>query len=457
MRTRTMPALFLSFSLLFSLFCSKGRCDVHLQPNPPAVTILCYMNGDNELAQEVFHALDMMETVGSSDRVNVIALVDGHPNHLGPYDSTWSRTRLLRLEADPRIGRITSPILEEWGEADLGAPRTLERFVRVALGRYPAQRYIFYIFAHGQGVIDTRTYALSQPTKTVSFSRDDSDGGKMPLNLFHQALKSGLDGRRFDLMVLFSCLTNMVEIGYTLSDVARYLVSSQDEIRLVNQPPGQYQIRGLRVEQLIAAHKETTPVDLKALGRMLVDSHVTDYAREVSLPTGNGDGRTCRFSGGMALVDEAAMPQLTIELDALARELISHADNAEVIRVINAALSATQTFASFMNLEYYDVVSFLSYLREAFSQPRLKDACDRVLAVLSDRVIVYASQTSDCAATGISIYFSHPLVPQNIFEAHQALYQNNRFSKDTHWDEMISFLRPRLKRLSGVLPTRSEP
>ena len=154
---------------------------------PPlhTVTILCYMNGDNDLAQEVLHALDMMETVGSSNRVNVIALVDGHPQWLGPYAAEWSRTRLLRLQADPHIGRITSPVLEEWGEADLGAPETLERFVRTALARYPSERYLFYTFAHGQGVIDTRSYCLPQPVKTVSMSRDDTSGKKMTIDQFH--------------------------------------------------------------------------------------------------------------------------------------------------------------------------------------------------------------------------------------------------------------------------------
>lgn len=44
----------------------------------PVVTILCYMNGDNDLSEEVLHTLDMIETAGSSERVNVIALVDGN-------------------------------------------------------------------------------------------------------------------------------------------------------------------------------------------------------------------------------------------------------------------------------------------------------------------------------------------------------------------------------------------
>jgi hypothetical protein len=446
MPTRRLLKLLMVFVLLFSSLATTGFGDSGSPSRLSAVTILCYMNGDNDLAQEVLHALDMMETVGSSETVNVIALVDSHPRWLGPYDTAWSRTRLLHLQADPHIGRITSPVLEEWGEADLGDPQTLERFVRSALARFPAQRYLFYTFAHGQGAIDTRCYETPRlPAKTVSFSRDDTSGHKLSLDQFHTALQKGLDGRRFDLMVLFSCLANMVSVNYTLSDVTRFLVSSQDEIRLVNQPPGQYQIRGLRFEELIAELQSRPDADITALSRALVDSHVDNYEQEIFLSTGIGTGQTCRFSGSMALVDAAALPKLGEALDHLARALIRHQDDPATVRAMQSALSATQPFASFLNLEYYDLQGFIQHLRAGLRQSDLEAACDRILGVLKARVLVYARVTQDHPANGISIYLSHPLVPDNIFETHQTLYRANAFSRNTQWDEMIRVFRPRLK------------
>ncbi len=445
MQMRTTPILYLNLCLLLFSFGTAGLCDVAATPSPPTVTILCYMNGDNDLANEVLYALDMMETVGSSERVNVIALVDGHPKWLGPYDAAWSRTRLVHLQADPRIGRITSPVMEEWGEANMGAPHTLERFLRTAMAAYPAEQVYFYIFAHSQGVLDTRYYGPVPPVKTVSMSRDDTSGEKMPLDDFHQALKQGLNGSRFELMVFFSCLANMVEVDYAMSDVSRFLVGSQDEIRLVNEPPGRYQIRGMRFEQLIAGLKKTPAADVRELGRALVDSHVDSYEQAVRLPSADGVGQTCRFSGGMALVDTAAMPQLVSALDVLAQQLIRDAGKAGVVQAMRAALSAAPPFASFLKMEYYDLLGFVRHLRAAVTQPELETACDRVLDLMANHVLVYARHTSDCAATGISIYLSHPLIPDNIFKTHQALYQANQFSRETQWDEMIGLFRARLK------------
>ena len=389
-----------------------------------------------------------METVGSTAAVNVIALVDSHPGWLGPYDAAWSQTRLLHLRADPRIGRITSPVLEEWGEADMGAPQTLERFVRNALARFPAQRYLFYTFAHGQGVIDTRCYdPPAPPAKSVAFSRDDTSNQKMSLDQFHTALQNGLDGRRFDLMVLFSCLANMVEVGYTLSDVTDLLVSSQDEIRLVNEPPGKYQIRGLHFEDFIAGLQSRPAADIIALSRTLVDSHVDSYDQDVPLQPDISAAQTCRYAGSMALVDAAALPELGAALDHLARVLIRHADDPSSVRALYTALVATQPFASFLNLEYYDLQGFVQNLRTDMHLPDLESACDRVLDVLKARVLVYARQTPGGQANGMSIYFSHPHVPENIFQAHQLLYRANAFSRHTLWDEMIRAFRPRLRAL----------
>jgi hypothetical protein len=131
---------------------------------------------------------------------------------------------------------INATVLEDWEEANLADPKILERFVRAAIDRYPADRYILYTFAHSQGIIDTRTFSIKRKMKNVSISNDDTSKQKMDLKQFHDAIKCGLDGRQFDLIIFFSCLTNMVEIGYAFSDITHYFIAIQDEIRLLNEP-----------------------------------------------------------------------------------------------------------------------------------------------------------------------------------------------------------------------------
>jgi hypothetical protein len=427
----------------------SGTCQLPDSNAPSAVTLLCYLNGDNDLALEVLHTLDIMETIGSSPAVNVVVLVDGHPAWLGPYGEAWSGTRLLYLQADAHIGNITSPVIAEWGEADLGSSDTLEAFVREALRRFPAQRYLFYAFAHGQGVIDTHKLDIRAPGKTMSISRDTTNHSKMALDQFQQAMTNALGGRSFDLMVLFSCLSSMVEVGFSLSDITHYLVASEDEIRLLNQPQGAFQVRGLKVEQMIAALHRNPHIESRTLGHLLVNSHVENYRSDVLLWADQASSDTVRLAASMALVDCRELPRLAGHLDVLATHLIAHIDDADVLQSVDRALRLSQPFASFLNLEYYDLADFIRHLCTTIESPEIVSAGEQVLAQLQRRVIVYERHTRDRRAHGLSIYLSNPLIPQNIFESHQRMYRTSRFSSDTQWDEWIAHFRKAWKTFAS--------
>ena len=409
------------------------------------VTVLCYLNGDNDLSEEVLYTLDMIETVGSSNRVKVIALVDGNLEWMGQYHGSWARTRMLKVEFDSQIGVINSTVLEDWGEANLADPDILERFVRGAIEQYPADRYYFYAFAHSQGIIDTRTFSIQSPIKTVSISNDDTSKQKMDLKQFHDALKLGLEGRRFELLTLFSCLTNMVEIGYAFSDVANYFVASQDEIRLRNEPPGTFEIRGLHFEVAIDALSKNPAMNAIDLGRIIVDSHVDNYLQHASTTSLSSGVAVNHFSAGMALVNCESLPRLVQNLSELARIMIERAEDPSVAHAMHIALKKTPRFASFLNLEYYDLHHFVRYLRDNLQQAETIQACNTVLERLAEQVLVYERHTQDSSAKGVSIYLSNPLVPENIYRAHQLLYSRTQFSHDTLWDEMIECFRDRLK------------
>ncbi len=438
-----------AFCLLVCLSLLKDA-QTHASVSPSGVTVLCYMNGDNDLAPEVLHTVDMLETIGSSSEVNVIALVDGHSDFSGPYGDTWRGAKLLHLMPDAVIGRINSPVIADWGEADLGSANTLEAFVRLAIERFPARRYIFYTFAHSRGIIDTKTLSCPLPGKSLSISIDTTNDSKMALDQFHQALSNGLQGRQFDLMVMFSCLTGMLEVGYTLSDITRYMVASEDEIRLLNQPQGAFQIRGLKIEKMLTHLQAQYDMDARELGRLLVDNHFQNYRQAMPLWADQPTSMRANYAASMALVDCKRLPHLVQRLDKLAQQLIAHTDDPMVIAQVGKALYASQPFASFLNLEYYDLADFIQQLINSVGQKDIRLTAEDILNELGQRVVLYEKHTQDQRASGLSIYLSHPLVPHNIFKAHQAMYRNCRFSLDTQWDEWIDLFRQRWKSdLSG--------
>ncbi len=411
-------------------------------------TVMCYMNGDNDLTEEVLHAVDRMEMVGSSDEVNVFALVDGGSRATRSYGDDWTGTKFLHISRDDVIGRLGSRVVADLGEKNLADPSTLHDFVEACL-RYPADRYIFLFFSHGRGIIDTRSLSMPGPEKTLSISPDDTDRAIMTHQQFRDAIHRAMGVNRFDLMVLFSCLTNMVEVGYSLRDTTRYLVASEDEIRLVNHPPGTFQIRGIKFEQLLAMLRDEPDVSAQGLGQAVVDAYIDQYTRDIPLP-GNDRGFSFkRFAGGLSLIDCSHYDAVADRLDALARhiqkKIVDPSDGKSMLESFRRTLGKSQRYGSFMNLEYYDLQDFLENLNRQCRDPATKRYCREAIEEISSKLVVYEKHTKDCRSNGVSIYLSHFLIPENIYRSHRQMYRACLFSRETAWDDMIDLFRNRMK------------
>jgi hypothetical protein len=411
------------------------------------------MNGDNNLTHEVLHAVDMMETVGSSADLNILALVDGGVDATQIYGEGWDRTKFLYITRDDRIGAINSPILADMGEQDLGDPQTLHNFIKDCL-KFPAERYIFCMFAHGRGIIDTDILQIPDKVKTLAISPDDTSRTVMSQPEFHDAVKSALDGSVFDVMIFFSCLTNMVEIGYSLHDLTRYMIASEDEIRIVNDPPGNFQIRGIKFEEIFKQLHVNPSLPTPELGKITVDSFVAQYNDPVAVPDGSSGSVLKRFAGGLSVVDCRRYPRLAAILNELAKhvtaQLREEKTDGAILSALRRALSSSQRYASFLNQEYYDLRNFLENLASETTDGKTKSLCQRASEIITDELIIYEKHTADCRSNGISIYLSNVNLPENVYQAHQQLYRRSRFSRETAWDEMIE--NSRVKQKKSITP-----
>jgi hypothetical protein len=267
---------------------------------------------------------------------------------------------------------------------------------------------------------------------------------------FHDAVKSALDGSVFDVMIFFSCLTNMVEIGYSLHDLTRYMIASEDEIRIVNDPPGKFQIRGIKFEEIFKQLRVNPSLPSPELGKITVDSFVSQYNDPVAVPDGASGSVLKRFAGSLSVVDCRRYPRLAAILNELAKhvtaQLRAEKTDGAILSALIRASSSSQRYASFLNQEYYDLRNFLENLARETMDGQTKSLCQRASEIITDELIIYEKHTSDCRSNGLSIYLSDVHLPDNVYQAHQRLYRRCRFSRETAWDEMIESSRMRLKK-----------
>lgn len=407
---------------------------------------MCYMNGDNNLANEVLHAVDMMETIGSSEDVDIIALVDGMPGDNGGYGTQWEKTKLLHITKDNEVGVINSPVIEELGEENLGDPQVLESFIKKCL-KYPSEKYVFIIFAHGRGIIDTKSLSNQENYKSVLLSPDETGQRAMSHQEFNQAIRNGLGGEKFHLMLFFSCLTNMVEVGYGLQDLTRYIIGSEDEIRIVNEPLGMYQIRGIEPEKLIGALTVNPDAQAYDLGKATIDSFINQYSTN-NVISGDNQQITAKHPASLALVDCDKYGKLVESLDMLARVLIDkmhqEVSGKKVLRGLHIALTSSQNYPSFLNLEYFDLKDLLKNLSMYSADSQVKELCQRAIDILTNELVLYERHTENNHSNGVSIFLPIFQVPANIYNSHRTMYSASNFSRDTAWGDLIDVYRARM-------------
>lgn len=202
-------------------------CD--LLDGQAAMTVLVYIDADNNLDSYGLENLNQMETVNlwASD-VNVIVLIDR-----AAY-SDWSDTRLYKVEYD--LGGLDNSAIVSTRlssgplgisatgstELDMGDPETLRNFVTWAKAAYPSKEYALVLWDHGSG---WRSQKLQAGASRALASDDTSDSIMYTAQLGEALDDGGLDVIAFDL-----CYGGMLEVAYELRAKAGWMVGSEETI-----------------------------------------------------------------------------------------------------------------------------------------------------------------------------------------------------------------------------------
>ncbi len=190
-------------------------------------TLLFYLDGDNSI--ESFALVDFLEmaSVGSSDDVNIVVLLD-RIDFVGDGDSTqfgnWSDARRGLVEKNDQPDTSWG---ESIGEVNMGDPQTLVDFVTWGMQEYPAQRYGVVLWDSGDGWSKNRT------TQEKAVCRDQtSDLDALQMHELRSAFEDIADGVGAppDLIGFDAGLMGMAEVAYQLKDSAAVMVAPQEEI-----------------------------------------------------------------------------------------------------------------------------------------------------------------------------------------------------------------------------------
>tara|TARA_B110001454_G_scaffold218991_1_gene248982 strand:+ start:15079 stop:16578 length:1500 start_codon:yes stop_codon:yes gene_type:complete len=181
-------------------------------------TVLVYLNADNDLYRFGFLNMAQMEAIGSTAGMNVVVQFDPEP--AGQPTTRYFVTK----SPNPVNGKITSQVLEQLPETDMGNPKTLSDFLVWGVQKYPAKKYAVIVWNHGngwQGVSydDNPRSHLTMP---------ELRGGFETMNMAIAQQRGARNrGPQIDLVNFDACIMSALEVGYELKDVAKFMVGSQ--------------------------------------------------------------------------------------------------------------------------------------------------------------------------------------------------------------------------------------
>lgn len=244
-------------------------------------TVLVYMNGDNDLEQYAPADLNEMEQVGGSGEVEVLVQLDRRPGY-DDSNGDWTGARRLRVVQDGGHPTITSPVLQDLGEVDMGSPAVLQRFVQWGCALLPAEHYALIIWGHGNGWLPSRMGALPADSRAQAISFDDTSGS----SLTPQELAAALAPTPVELLVLDACLMGTVEVAYELRGGARFLVTSQGSPLATGYPYGTFLQRLEAAPTMGGAEVGALLADLLVQAQgMQADAAVSDLTQVGGLAT----------------------------------------------------------------------------------------------------------------------------------------------------------------------------
>ncbi len=401
------------------------------------VTVLVYLNGDNDLEFNLIEDLNEMEAA-NLDRtgLRVLALVDRSPF----YDTSngdWSGTRLYEILNDPagENSLLVSRELEsaELGltvgaveELNLGSRSTLEAFLSWGKATYPAPVEMLVIWGHGSGYRSGPTASIvgvaKEPGSHGSYRAtaiDDSSGSDALYTAeLGAALQAAAAAGPIDIVGFDTCFGAQFEVYYELAGAADYAVASQDVT-----PADGWDYRAL-FNRLAAAESPSSAEVAVAV----VEEYQSTYQ---TIP----DASISAFRLSHVLSVSGALNALS---DALTSAVYSAADSAAVRDGLRDGIfSNVEDFYATPGDLSIDLGDLGHVIESDF------DHADTEARALSDAVdaavLAEWHGTGNPDSTGVSVHFV-PLTSSGVPEVHHDSYFQGRstqhplaFVEDSSW------------------------
>jgi len=369
-------------------------------------TFAVFMNGDNDCESGVSMDLNELEIVGSGDGVNVVVQadrIDGYATDEGD----WTGTRRYFITADGDTQTVSSTVVEDLGELDMGDPQVLSDFLVWADTNYPAERMALVIWNHGDSWTMSMDGSVNDRVSQL-VSSDDTDGNSISVaeGELSTALEAVVQARGpLDLIGFDACLMASWEVAHSLKNQVLYMTGSETVI---------YMDEGYMYDHALMLLRDTTAA-----------ADGADLALEMANSAVNGGGEWTHSA-----IDLGLIADVSAAVDQLAG--LALADEALQDGLLLARADARGADFSWENwyLDLYDLAAVLANSTD----PQLSAAGANIQAAMDNAVLGCWGSGPYSWLGGLTILFDAS------WPSYLDLYaygDGATWSQDTRWDDLL--------------------
>ena len=373
-------------------------------------TVLVYICADNDLERFGLSDINEMEQVGSSKDVNIVAQIDRMSGGKGDTieDGNWVGTRRYFVTKDSDVGKVTSPMVMNLGEANMGNKKTLADFLKWGVSTYPADNVVAVVWNHGMG--------------WSGIAHDEDSNEYMRIEDVAWALREGQKelskinkkASKFAVIDFDACLMGTIEVAYEISDTADFLVASEET------EPGE----GMPYTDYLAPLVKNPDLSAKELTKRMVGTYVYSYAK--------GGSATNKFIQGSPVtksaIDLSKVPALVKKFDQLGQALLAnHSVYAKLLMSEAGRFGSIRRYSDETLVDLTDFAIQLAQMPDAPSA--IRGLCIDIIKtigypVANDKLAAPVMITSDKPGVVVWGYNGWRMPPQELWPAGTRVFRS---------------------------------
>ncbi|HOI42721.1 MAG TPA: clostripain-related cysteine peptidase [Elusimicrobiales bacterium] len=405
---------------------------------PAGWTVMIYMNGKSNLEPFALRDMNRLETVGSTEKVNIVVELGRSKGLENDTDAEgdWSGVRRYLVARDADMERINSPVLRDIGASDMGDWREAAKFVRWAREAYPAKRYMFIVWDHGWGWLDPLKPGENLAGGAKSISHDFETGNYIKTTEIGKILE---EAGRVDLYASVACFMQMGEVAYELRGLADVIVGSEEVVMFPT----------FNFEDFLAALAADPDADAERAGTLLADTYIEMYSR----PEHSAMLAEYKFGAHLSAIRGPALEGFAERAGKWAKAVLKNGDDAalraarrDVLRFeVGDEVTDPQKLISF----YADIHHFTSLYEAAMDGSRpaapaaaaagrdLRDWIDSELVVRN--VFLGKDRTGKDFSATRGIALNIPGLKGDLLPYHRS-YGELAFEKASDWGDLVEYM-----------------